>query len=118
MTTRSLLISLLATTATLSADGFYGDPPDDTHPWAIHDMNRPQPPLVTPGTPSLQDQPGRPPSDAIVLFDGTDATLQNWEADKTPAEATKWIVKGGVLQCVPGSAFPRCWAGRRPGFSW
>jgi hypothetical protein len=29
---------------------FYGDPPDDRHPWAIHDPNRPQPPLVTPGT--------------------------------------------------------------------
>ena len=27
---------------------FYGDPPDNTHPWAIHDNNRPQPPRVEP----------------------------------------------------------------------
>ena len=107
MTTRPLLMSLLTTTALLGADGFYGDPPDATHPWAIHDMNRPQPPLVTPGTFSTQDQPGRPPSDAIVLFDGTAASLQNWEADKTPAEPTKWIVKDSVLQCIPGSGYIR-----------
>ncbi len=107
MTPQSLLISLLATTASVSADGFYGDPPDATHPWAIHDMNRPQPPVVTPGGPSTQDQPGRPPSDAIVLFDGTAATLQNWEADKTPAVATQWVVKDGILQCVPGSGYIR-----------
>ena len=107
MTSQSLLLSLLASTATLSADGFYGDPPDATHPWAVHDMNRPQPPVITPGTASTQDQPGRPPSDAIVLFDGTAATLENWQADKTTAEPTQWIVKDGVLQCVPGSGWIR-----------
>jgi len=51
---------------------FYGDAPDDHHPWAVHDHNRPQPPLVTPGTFSSQEQPGKPPSDAIILFDGSD----------------------------------------------
>ncbi|MEY4005902.1 MAG: hypothetical protein RLZZ221_1998, partial [Verrucomicrobiota bacterium] len=50
---------------------FYGDPPDETHPWGIHDRNRPQPPRVVAGTPSLPGQPGRPPADAIVLFDGS-----------------------------------------------
>jgi len=90
------------------ADGaFYGDPPDATHPWAIHDMNRPQPPLVTPGTFSTAEQPGRPPSDAIVLFDGTAATLDKWEADKNVPEPTKWVVKDGTLQCVPGSGYIR-----------
>ncbi|MEI7912128.1 MAG: DUF1080 domain-containing protein [Verrucomicrobiota bacterium] len=90
------------------ADGpFYGDPPDATHPWALHDMNRPQPPLVTPGSFSTTEQPGRPPSDAIILFDGTDATLGKWEADKNPPEPTRWIVKDGSLQCVPGSGYIR-----------
>ncbi|MCX6877870.1 MAG: DUF1080 domain-containing protein [Verrucomicrobia bacterium] len=100
--------ALVLTVAPAVADGpFYGDPPNATHPWAVHDMNRPQPPLVTPGTFSTAEQPGRPPSDAIVLFDGTAATLDKWEADKNPAEPTKWIVKDGALQCVPGSGYIR-----------
>jgi hypothetical protein len=94
------------TTAAHAAGGFYGDPPDATHPWAIHDMNRPQPPRVEPGTFSSQEQPGKPPSDAIILFDGTDATLANWISDKNN-EPTKWVVKDGALQCVPGSGYVR-----------
>lgn len=91
----------------LADGGFYGDPPDETHPWAIHDMNRPQPPRVEPGSFSTQEQPGKPPSDAIMLFDGTEATLGKWEADKNPAEPTKWIVKDGAMQCVPGAGYVR-----------
>ncbi len=91
--------------ASLFADPFYGDAPDETHPWAIHDGNRPQPPRVEPGTPSTQAEPGQPPSDAIILFDGKD--LSGWEADKTPAEPTKWIVKDGAMECVPGSGYIR-----------
>ena len=102
------LSSLAFTVAPVFADGpFYGDPPDATHPWALHDMNRPQPPVVTPGTFSSNEQPGRPPSDAVILFDGTPAMLDKWEADKTPAEPTKWIVKDGAMQCVPGSGYIR-----------
>ena len=87
--------------------GFYGDPPDATHPWAIHDMNRPQPAVVTPGDASTNDKAGKPPSDAVVLFGGKEADLSKWESDKTPAEPTKWIVKDGLLQCVPGSGYVR-----------
>lgn len=102
------VIALAATVSPVLADGgFYGDPPDETHPWALHDMNRPQPPLVTPGTFSTQEQPGRPPSDAVVLFDGTEAMLGKWEADKSPPEPTKWIVRDGAMQCVPGSGYIR-----------
>lgn len=85
---------------------FYGDPPDKTHPWAIHDRNRPQPKRVEPGTASTQDKPGQPPSDAIVLFDGSAASLANWEADTMPGEPsqpTTWIVKDGALESVPRS---------------
>ncbi len=101
---------LLATSLPILADtgsAFYGDAPDAHHPWAIHDRNRPQPPRVEPGTFSSQEQPGQPPSDAVILFDGTPATLANWIADKQPAEPTKWIVKDGSLQCVPGSGYVR-----------
>jgi hypothetical protein len=84
---------------------FYGDAPDDHHPWAVHDGNRPQPNIVTPGTFSSQTQPGKPPSDAIVLFDGTD--LSKWEADTGKGVPTKWIVKDGAMECVPGSGYIR-----------
>ncbi len=78
---------------------FYGDPPDEHHPWAIHDGNRPQPKVVTPGTFSTPEQAGKPPSDAIILFDGTD--LSKWQTDK--GEAPKWLVKDGYMQVLPGS---------------
>jgi hypothetical protein len=55
------LVFAMLTTAALAEGGFYGDPPDATHPWAIHDMNRPQPPRVEPGTATTA------PSDAVVL---------------------------------------------------
>ena len=105
---------LLATSSVFAAPStgspFYGDAPDAHHPWAIHDQNRPQPKRVEPGTFSSAAQPGIPPSDAIVLFDGTAATLDKWEADPKPGEPatpTKWIVKDGALECVPKSGYVR-----------
>jgi hypothetical protein len=62
--------------------------------WAVHDENRPHPRVVTPGTESTQEQPGKPPSDAIVLFDGKD--LSKWQSAKGGAEAP-WKVENGVL---------------------
>jgi hypothetical protein len=50
----------------------------DIGDWAIHDRDRPQPPVVEPGTASTPEQPGRPPSDAIVLFSGDN--LDEWES--------------------------------------
>ncbi len=102
----ALITSALLTSTRLCAstgEAFYGDPPDATHPWAVHDQNRPQPPRVEPGP--MKD--AKPPEGAVVLFDGTDAAINNWEADKSPSEPTKWIVKDGVLQCVPKSGYIR-----------
>jgi hypothetical protein len=97
----SLLPLLALTTPALAEGGFYGDPPDATHPWAIHDMNRPQPPRVEPG------ENGAPPSDAIILFSGKPEDIQKWKSDKPNGEPTKWEVVDGVLQCVPGSGYIR-----------
>jgi hypothetical protein len=92
--------------ASSTGSPFYGDPPDDRHPWAIHDQNRPQPKVVTPGTFSTPEQPGKPPSDAIILFDGKD--LSKWEADKPEGGPTKWVVnKDGAMECTPGSGYIR-----------
>ena len=71
--------------------------------WLGHDRTRPQPLVIDPGTPSTQDQAGKPPSDAVVLFDGQD--LSQWVAmDGTP---TKWIVQRGYMECVKGSGYIR-----------
>ena len=40
--------------------------------WPIHDRTRPRASVVTPGTASTPEKAGKAPSDAIVLFDGTD----------------------------------------------
>lgn len=62
--------------------------------WRVHDGTRPQPRVITPGTFSTPEQPGQPPSDAVVLFDGTD--LSAWVGrDGEP----KWNMKDGYMEC-------------------
>jgi hypothetical protein len=69
--------------------------------WKIHDPHRPVPSIITPGTASTQDAPGKPPSDAIVLFDGTD--LSQWlSTDGGPA---KWKVENGYMEVVAKSGY-------------
>jgi hypothetical protein len=101
----TILFFALAGQAANTGSAFYGDPPDEHHPWAIHDRNRPQPKLVAPGTASTPAEPGKPPGDAIILFDGTD--LSKWEADEGKGVPTKWVIKNGAMECVAGSGFIR-----------
>ena len=65
--------------------------------WHVHDPNRPQPQVITPGTFSTAEKPGQPPSDAIVLFDGKD--LSQWRDAK--GEPSKWIVEKGEMVIAP-----------------
>ncbi len=60
--------------------------------WRVHDEKRPRPRVVTPG-----ETAGDAPSDALVLFDGTD--LSQWEKeDGSPGE---WLVKNGYMEVPP-----------------
>jgi hypothetical protein len=69
--------------------------------WKIHDPDRPLPAVVDPGISSTQDSAGRPPSDAVVLFDGKD--LSKWaHKDGSPA---RWKVEGGYLETVPKTGY-------------
>jgi hypothetical protein len=104
-----LLLAADGQGAVSTGNPFYGDPPDQHHPWAIHDRNRPQPKRVEPGTFSSADQPGKPPSDAVILFDGTAESLAQWESDTKdgPSMPTKWIVSEGAMECVPRSGYIR-----------
>jgi len=75
------------------AAGLYGDVPDARHAWAVHDWNRPVPAKVT-------TLPGQPPSDAVVLLDGT--SLDNWvKADKNSSPA-HWKLADGAMEVASG----------------
>ena len=90
MQTRIPVLSLIVATAWLAPSLAAQSPAR----WKIHDMTRPVPRKVV----SQMQLPVKPPSDATVLFDGTD--LSKWmAADGGPA---KWIIKDGNLAAVPG----------------
>src|SRR5260370_34246082 len=64
--------------------------------WHVHDPDRPHPRVVTPGA-----NPGAPPSDAIVLFDGKD--LGKWAQHGAGADQNKlmdatWKVGDGWFE--------------------
>jgi 3-keto-disaccharide hydrolase len=64
--------------------------------WHIHDGRRPQPPIVTPGSPAAT---APAPSDAVVLLGGGD-DLSAWQmTDGSPA---RWTMKNGVLETGKG----------------
>src|SRR5437870_1385675 len=71
--------------------GFKDTPMQPDGKWHVHDPDRPQPPIVTPGNFS---QMAPPPSDATVLFDGKD--LSQWR-DKKTGEAAPWKIEDGVM---------------------
>lgn len=63
--------------------------------WEIHDVNRPQPPIVTPGEYSVE-----PPSDAIILFDGSD--FSNWQPRE--GDQVQWkLEEGQYMEVVDGT---------------
>ena len=68
--------------------------------WRVHDGNRPQPGMVKPATCSAQNDPGQPPSDAIVLFDGKD--LSKWRT-LTSERPARWKVENGYMEVTPGA---------------
>jgi hypothetical protein len=73
--------------------GYDDTPVLPNSPFRVHDGSRPQPRIVEPG------DPGRPPSDAVVLFDGTG--LSGW-VDRNGGEA-RWKVENGCMEVVGGT---------------
>lgn len=69
-------------------------------PWPEHSMERPQPPVITPGTASTQQEMGQVPSDAIVLYRNA-SDISKWEgAQGGPA---KWMATNDYMQVVKGT---------------
>lgn len=76
--------------------GYQDTPLQANGKWHVHDGLRPQPPVIDPGTASTQDAAGKPPSDAVVLFDGTD--MSHWTDGGKPAA---WKVENGYMEVTP-----------------
>lgn len=78
--------------------------------WHVHDMNRPVPEVVQPGSCSTQNDPGQPPFDAIVLFDGSDLSqwVQHYTVEENGEKRSKvrdpiWKLEDGAVQVVGGT---------------
>ena len=69
--------------------GYDDTPMLPNQPWRVHDKNRPAPRVVTPGA-----NAGDAPSDAVVLFDGTD--LSSWQS--LDGGDPTWTVENGSVE--------------------
>src|SRR6185369_3658728 len=73
-------------------DGFRDTPMIPGTRWHLHDPDRPQPPVVTPGATFSLGAPA--PSDAEVLFDGKD--LSKWQNNR--GQDATWRVTDGYVE--------------------
>ena len=80
--------------------GYSDTPRLPDSPWRVHDIDRPAPPVVTPPTFSTQERAGEPPSDAVVLFDGS--SLDAW-AGRDGGTAPWNLVAGDAMEVEPRS---------------
>lgn len=66
--------------------------------WHVHDPDRPKPPVVTPG--KQFSQMANAPSDAVVLFDGTDFSkwIGSKDAKRNPNGDVLWKIENGYME--------------------
>jgi hypothetical protein len=82
--------------ATFQGLGYKGTPNIAGTPWCVHDGDRPQPRIVTPGATFSHTAPA--PSDAVVLFDGKD--LSQWQSGN--GQPARWAVENGYMSSGRG----------------
>lgn len=70
--------------------------------YPVHSQERQQPPIVDPGTASTQENPGEPPSNAIVLY-RTKSDFSNWTSGD--GEPAKWVATEEYLETVKGAGY-------------
>ena len=73
------------------AEWHEGLPNQHKSKWLVHDLRRPKPAKVSPGATS-----DAAPSDAVVLFDGTD--LSEWVYPGDEGKAAAWDIADGAMQ--------------------
>src|SRR6202012_4550508 len=96
-----LIATAVAQTPAANHDlGFEVPPMLPGLPFHVHDDRRPHPRLVTPAA-----EPGGPPSDAIVLFNGTDLSAWTSHHSNIPrggsSGAPEWKLENGYVEVVP-----------------
>jgi hypothetical protein len=107
---------LAAATVSPAADSPSRDKPDEVKKenlapggkWKHGDMGRPRPRVIVPPGISTQETPGKAPSDAIVLFDGSN--LEKWKRDKVGPDGddkAPWKVENGYFEVVPKTGYLR-----------
>jgi hypothetical protein len=100
----TLLLLTIAMAATSQAQdkpkkplGYQDTPIIPGTKWHVHDGERPQPKVVTPGEFSTKEKVGTAPSDAVVLFDGKD--LSQWKHGN--GKDAGWKVENGYMEVAP-----------------
>ncbi len=92
------LLSILAASGLVAAEGYTDTPFIPGTQWRVHDSARPQPPRADAA--KLKCNEAAAPAGAVVLVGGADAA-QEWEADATPNAKNKtpvtWEIKDGVM---------------------
>ena len=93
---RAVLCGAAALASLVAAADWLGAPADARHAWAVHDDYRP-------GVKKITADGAKPPSDAIVLFDGTAKSLtDNWCDGR--GKPTRWTLDpNGELISVRGA---------------
>lgn len=81
----ALMLAFLAGTGALAQTAPEKPDPKLTEVWS------PEPPVV-------EARPDRPPSDAVILFDGTD--FASWEGTKGDG-AVRWLLVDGAMEIAP-----------------
>ncbi|MBI1355579.1 MAG: DUF1080 domain-containing protein [Acidobacteria bacterium] len=108
----AIALSAWAQSAKQYPTGYSDTPLIPGQKYRVHDDSRPRPRVVTPGEFSTEAAPGKPPSDAIVLFDGSD--LSEWQSWKGPLGfdfiggkgeigPPQWKVEDGAMVVVKGA---------------
>ena len=91
---KNLVISILLLLVSFISYGQkYQQHPEDMKP-GMTELWDPEVRIIQPG-----EEPGMPPSDAIILFDGNDISKEWTDSRGNPSG---WIVENGSLVCVKG----------------
>ena len=88
--TKRIVVCLLVATLILSISSYATK---EVKKYAVHDKTRKNPKVITP-----PERVGQPPSDAIVLFDGTN-TLE-WVSERKGGGDVPWKIENDYMEVV------------------
>lgn len=91
--TKRIVVCLLVATLILSISSYAAK---EVKKYAVHDKTRKNPKVITP-----PERVGQPPSDAIVLFDGSRSTLDSeWISERKEGGNVPWKIENGYMEVI------------------